>query len=197
MPSIHEAETFQAETREQWRGWLEANHGRDTGVWLVTFKKGTGRPRMTYEESVEEALCFGWIDSRPGKVDAERSKLWFTRRKPGSAWSRVNKERVERMEAGGRMAPVGIAVVETARRDGSWERIDSVEALEVPDDLAAALAADPVAAGHWAAFPPSARKGILQWVLAAKRPETRSARVAETVRLAGQNVRANHWTPRT
>jgi uncharacterized protein YdeI (YjbR/CyaY-like superfamily) len=197
MPSIHEAETFQAETREQWRGWLEANHGRDTGVRLVTFKKETGRPRMTYEESVEEALCFGWIDSRPGTVDTERSKLWFTRRKPGSAWSRVNKERIERMEAGGRMAPVGIAVVETARRDGSWERIDWVEALEVPDDLAAALAADPVAAGHWAAFPPSARKGILQWVLAAKRPETRAARVAETVRLAGQNVRANQWTPRT
>jgi uncharacterized protein YdeI (YjbR/CyaY-like superfamily) len=95
------------------------------------------------------------------------------------------------------MAPAGIAVVEAARRDGSWERIDSVEALEVPDDLAAALAADPVAAGHWAAFPPSTRKGILQWVLAAKRPETRAARVAETVRLAGQNVRANQWTPRT
>jgi uncharacterized protein YdeI (YjbR/CyaY-like superfamily) len=197
VPSIHEAETFQAESREQWRAWLEANHGRDAGVWLVTFKKGTGRPRLTYGESVEEALCFGWIDSRPGKVDAERTKLWFTRRKPGSAWSRANKERIERLEAEGRMAPAGSAVVKAGRRDGSWERIDSVEALEIPDDLTSALAADTVAAGHWAAFPPSAQKGILQWILSAKRPRTRAARIAETVRLAGQNVRANQWTPRT
>ncbi len=196
MSSIHEAEMLQAGTRSEWRAWLAQNHGREAGIWLVTFRAGTGRPRVTYEESVEEALCFGWIDSRPGTVDAERSKLWFTRRRRGSAWSRVNKERVERLAVEGRMAPPGIAVVEAARLDGSWERIDAAEALEVPDDLAAALSADPLAATSWAAFPPSARRAILQWIGSAKRPETRAARVVETATLAARGERANQWRPR-
>jgi uncharacterized protein YdeI (YjbR/CyaY-like superfamily) len=193
VPRIHEAETFQAETRGGWRAWLERNHQRREGIWLITFRKSSGHPHVTYEEAVEEALCFGWIDSRPGTVDDERSRLWFTRRKPGSRWSRANRERVERLTATGRMAPPGLAAVEAAKRDGTWDALDDVQANVVPDDLADALAADPIAAGNFAAFPPSSKRIILEWILGARRPETRAARIAETVRLAAVNERANHW----
>ncbi len=180
-------------TWAEWRAWLAANHARPNGVWLVTFKKATGKPRIDYEEAVEEALCFGWVDSKPGKLDAERSRLWFAPRKSGSGWSRPNKDRVARMTAAGRMAPAGIAKVEAAKRDGTWDLLNDVEALDVPPDLAAALAANPPAAEHFAAFPRSVRRGILEWILQAKRPETRAKRVAETARLAATNERANQW----
>jgi uncharacterized protein YdeI (YjbR/CyaY-like superfamily) len=112
-------------------------------------------------------------------------------RKPGTGWARTNKERIERLMADGRMAPPGLAKIEAARRDGSWTLLDSVEALEVPADLEQALASYPHAARHFHAFPPSARKRILQWIVLAKKPETRAARVAEAARLANENVRAN------
>lgn len=180
-------------SRAEWRAWLAANHARPNGVWLVTFKKATGKPRLDYEEAVEEALCFGWVDSKPGKLDDERSRLWFAPRKPGSGWSRSNKDRVARMTAAGRMATAGLAKVEAAKRDGTWDLLNDVEALDVPPDLAAALAANPPAAAHFAAFPRSVRRGILEWILQAKRPDTRAKRVAETARLAAANERANQW----
>lgn len=180
-------------SRAEWRAWLERHQTRPDGVWLVTFKKATGEPRVEYDEAVEEALCFGWVDSKPGRLDDRRSLLWFAPRKAGSGWSRPNKERVERLTAEGRMAPAGLAVVEAARADGSWNALDAVEALEVPDDLAAALAANGDAARTFDAFPRSAKRGILEWIVTAKRPETREKRVAETARLAAENVRANQW----
>lgn len=183
--SVHPA------TRAEWRAWLERNHARPDGVWLVSYKKATGKPRVEYAEAVEEALCFGWIDSKAGTVDEERSILWMSPRKPGTGWSRLNKQRIERLMADGSMAPAGLAKIEAARRDGSWTALDSSEALEVPPDLEQALAAHPDAARHFAAFPPSTRKNILQWIASARRPETRAARVAETARLANENVRAN------
>jgi uncharacterized protein YdeI (YjbR/CyaY-like superfamily) len=193
MATGQDAESVQCETRDLWRAWLEANHARPNGTWLVTFRKGSGRPHLPYGEAVEEALCFGWIDSRPGTVDAERSKLWFSPRKPGSRWSRANRERVERMTAAGRMTSTGLALVETAKAAGTWEALDEVQAGSVPADLAAALDADPVARANFDAFPPSSKRIILEWIQGAKRPETRSARIAETARLAAVNERANHW----
>lgn len=180
-------------TPAEWREWLERNHTRDEGVWLVSYKKGTGRPRFEYGEAVEEALAFGWVDSKPAKLDAERSMLWFAPRRAGTGWSRPNKERVERLVAAGRMHPAGLAKVDAARADGSWNRLDGVEALEVPRDLAAALASYPDAAAHFGAFPRSVKRGILEWILNAKRPETRARRVDETARLAAENRRANQW----
>jgi uncharacterized protein YdeI (YjbR/CyaY-like superfamily) len=188
--SVHPA------TRDEWRAWLEAHHARGEGVWLVSYKKAAGRPRVEYGEAVEEALCFGWVDSKPGKLDDERSMLWFAPRKSGSGWSRPNKERVERLIAEGRMAPAGLAKVEAARRDGSWTALDAAEALEVPPDLDAALAAHADARRHWDAFPRSAKRGILEWIASAKRPATRASRVEETARLAAGNVRANQWRPK-
>lgn len=149
-------------TREEWRAWLEENHARGEGVWMVSYKKAARRPRVEYDEAVEEALCFGWIDSKPNKLDDERSMLWFAPRKAGTGWSRINKERVERLMAAGRMAPAGLEKVEAAKRDGSWSALDAVEALEVPDDLAAALAGYPDARTHFDAFPRSAKRGILE-----------------------------------
>lgn len=182
--------------RDEWRAWLEQNHARPDGVWFVSYKKATGKPRVEYVDAVEEALCFGWIDSKAGTVDDERSMLWMSPRKPGTGWARTNKERVERLMADGRMAPPGLAKIEAAKQDGSWTALDAVEALEMPAELEQALAAYPDAARHFAAFPPSARKAILQWIASAKRPETRAARIDEAARLANENVRANQWRPK-
>jgi uncharacterized protein YdeI (YjbR/CyaY-like superfamily) len=180
-------------SRDEWRAWLEANHTRPEGVWLITYKKETGRPRIEYGDAVEEALCFGWVDSKPNKLDAERSLLWFAPRKGGTGWSRPNKERVERMRAAGKMAPAGQAKVDAAVADGTWTLLDDVEDLVVPADLAQALAALPAARAYWDGFPRSTRRGILEWILQAKTASTRAKRVDETARLAAENKRANQW----
>jgi uncharacterized protein YdeI (YjbR/CyaY-like superfamily) len=162
-------------------------------VWLISYKKFTGKPHVEYDEAVEEALCFGWVDSKPNKLDDERSMLWFAPRKRGSGWSKPNKERVERMIAAGLMTPAGMEKVAAAQRDGSWNALDAVEALEIPPDLETALAAYSSARQNFAAFPRSAKRGILEWIANAKRPETRAKRIEETARLAKNNLPANQW----
>jgi uncharacterized protein YdeI (YjbR/CyaY-like superfamily) len=180
-------------TRAEWRSWLEQNYTRTKGIWLVSYKKASGKPRFAYEEAVEEALCYGWIDSKANKLDAERSMLWFAPRNPGTGWSRPNKERVERLMAAGLIAPAGLAKIEAAKRDGTWSALDAIEDLELPPDLVAALAAIPPAHEHWDAFPRSVKRGILEWIATARRPETRAKRVEETAQLASENRRANQW----
>ncbi len=180
-------------TRAEWRKWLTKNHTRTEGIWLISYKKGTGKSRFDYEEAVEEALCFGWIDSKPNKLDDERSMLWMAPRKAGTGWSKINKARAEKMIEAGKMTPAGLAKIEAARHDGSWNALDAVEALEIPTDLAAALAANPIAQQYFDAFPRSVKRSILEWIGNAKRPETRAKRVAETARLAAENIRANQW----
>ncbi|MEM6286207.1 MAG: YdeI/OmpD-associated family protein [Bacteroidota bacterium] len=180
-------------SRAEWRAWLKTHHTRGEGVWLILNKKASGKPRLTPDEIVEEAVAFGWIDSVPRTLDAERSMLWVAPRKPGSNWSRLSKERAERMLAAGLVSEAGRAVIEAAKADGSWTALDDVENLVVPDDLAAALDAHPPARAHWDAFPRSPRRGILEWILTAKRDATRARRIEETARLAQQNKRANQW----
>ena len=182
-------------TRAEWRAWLEQNHTRTEGIWLISYKKATGKPRFDYAEAVEEALCFGWIDSKGNKLDDERALLWFAPRKAGTGWSKINKERVTKLLAADLIAPAGLAKLEAARQDGSWHALDSVESLEVPPDLATALAENPPAADYFAAFPRSVKRGILEWINNAKRPETRAKRVSETATLAATNKRANQWRP--
>lgn len=179
------------ESRRQWRDWLATNHARNEAVWVVTWKKAPGAPHVPYGDIVDEALCFGWIDSLPRKLDAERSMLLVAPRRPGSKWSRINKDKVVRLLGEGRMAPPGIAKVERAKADGSWDALNDVDALVVPDDLADALAANGESQRRFANFPPSSRRGILEWIAAAKRPETRAARIAETVAKAAVNRKAN------
>ena len=182
--------------RAAWRLWLTQNHTQAEGVWLISYKKATGKPRVEYEDSVAEALCFGWIDSKVNKLDDQRSMLWFAPRKPRTGWSRPNKSRVERMLAAGLMQPAGLAKVEQAKADGSWNALDSVEDLELPADLRAALASYPDASTHFEAFPRSVKRGILEWILVARGPATRAQRIAETARLASQKIRANQWSPK-
>ncbi len=180
-------------TRAEWRAWLEQNHTRTEGVWLISFKQATGKPRVAYDDAVEEALCFGWIDSKGNKLDDERSMLWFAPRKPRTGWSKPNKERVQRLMEAGLMAPAGVAKVIAAQQDGSWNALDAVEALEIPPDLAEALTANPTAKLYFDAFPRSVKRGILEWIATAKKAETRAKRIDETVRLAAENKRANQW----
>ena len=174
-PQVH------PETRAEWRAWLAANHATSRGVWLVQWRTSTGRRRLEYDEAVEEALCFGWIDSLVKRLDDERSMITMTPRKPAGGWSRSNKERLERLTAAGLMAPSGLRAVEIARANGAWELLDDVEALVVPPDLAAALARDDDAASGFAAMSPSARKAILLALTTAKKPETRARRIATAV----------------
>jgi uncharacterized protein YdeI (YjbR/CyaY-like superfamily) len=181
---------FHPETRAQWRAWLAGHHADTPRVWVVIWKPATGRPAPSYDDLVEEALCYGWVDSTAGTVDAERSMMRFTPRKPGSGWARTNKVRVERLVRDGLMAEAGLAVVRRAREDGSWVLLDDVEALVVPPDLAAALDARPPARANFDAFPPSARKQILAWVVTAKRAATREARIGQAAELAQRNERA-------
>jgi uncharacterized protein YdeI (YjbR/CyaY-like superfamily) len=184
-----------AANRQEWHDWLQQYHQTAAGVWLIYYKKESGRPRVAYDEAVEEALCFGWIDSRPNLLDDDRYMQLFSPRKPRSPWSRLNKLRVERLIQQGSMTPAGLAVIEAAQRDGSWTVYDAIEDLEMPDDLAAALAAHEVARLHFEAFSDSSKKNILWWIASARRPETRQKRIDETVRLAAENKRANHYRP--
>lgn len=179
--------------RTEWRDWLRENHARDAGVWMIRYKTSTGKPTLTYDDAVEEAICFGWIDSVPRKLDGQRTMLYFAPRKPGSGWSRLNKERVRRMMEIGAMTQVGQAKIDAAKADGSWTLLDDVENLIVPDDLAAAFAQHPGAAMHWEAFPRSVKRGILEWIQSAKRADTRRRRIDETAEKAARNERANQW----
>jgi uncharacterized protein YdeI (YjbR/CyaY-like superfamily) len=189
-PSVHPL------SRDQWREWLQVNHTRITGVWLVSYKKATGKPRFDYGDAVEEALCFGWVDSKPNKLDSERTLLWFAPRKPRTGWSRPNKIRIENLVRAGLMAEAGLRKIDQARLDGSWTKLDAVEDLTIPEDLGQALARLTLAQDNFEAFPRSAKRGILEWIINAKTPATRSRRVEETARLAATGERANQWRPK-
>lgn len=182
--------------RAGWRAWLIANHASSGGVHLVSWRRGSGRTSVPYEEAVEEALCVGWIDSVAGRLDAQRALQWFSPRRPGSGWAATNKARVERLTAAGLMLPAGLAAVEDAKRSGAWSLLDAVEQLLVPDDLAAALASDTAARATWDAFAPSLRKQMLGSLVQAKRPETRAARIAEIAEHAAHGERPPRYAPR-
>jgi uncharacterized protein YdeI (YjbR/CyaY-like superfamily) len=185
------ADRVHPETRTEWRAWLEEHHASSQGVWLVGWKASTGRARLTYEASVEEALAFGWIDSKGQGLDEERAMVWMSPRKRGSGWARTNKERVERLEREGRMTAAGRAVIERAKADGSWSLFDSVEDLVVPDDLAAAFADRPGSRERWEAFPKSVRRANLAWLVQARRDQTRRRRIGTIADLAARGERAN------
>ena len=181
--------------RATWRAWLDANHASTPRVWVVLVKKGSTLAGIGVPEAVEEALCFGWIDSRPSKIDDARWMLQFTPRRPGSVWSKVNKGRIERLLAAGLMAPAGLAAIERAKRDRSWAALDSSDALELPVDLVRALERDPASAAGWERWPPSTRKQLLFWVSDAQRPRTRTDRIAKVARGAKDGI--NPLAPRS
>ena len=180
-------------SRQALHDWLLANHSQAESIWLVTFKKDAGQHHVPAQSIVEEALAFGWIDSLPRALDARRTMRLLSPRRPGSAWSRVNKRLVEALSARGEMHSAGLAKVSAAQSDGSWTQLDNVETLSPPDDLSNALDRDPQALRNFQAFPPSTRRAILEWIGTAKTIDTRSRRVLEVVDKAHDNIRANQY----
>lgn len=164
-----------AERRAQWHAWLQAHHRTSPGIWLVTWKKASGRPQLSYDAIVDEALCYGWVDSRPRSIDGQQSARLITPRKPASNWSARNKARVGQLTAAGLMHPAGLAAVAAAKANGTWTTLDHVETLTEPPDLTTALDATPSARHHWDAFPRSTRRAILEWITNAKTSTTRQA----------------------
>lgn len=189
MTRLRDLELLQVADRAEWRAWLEENSEASPGVWLAVGKKGKSRTALGYADAVEEALCFGWIDSTVRRLDEDRFKQLFTRRKAGSTWAKSNKVRVKGLMAKGLMRPPGLAAIEAAKADGSWTLLDRVDALVVPEDLAKALAADAAAQRYFDAFPGSSKKAFLYWIASAKRPATRAERIERTVHLAARDIR--------
>lgn len=185
-------EFFYTADRQEWRQWLANNHELSPGIFFVFYKKKTGQPSLTYGEAVEEALCYGWIDSLPCKIDDERHGLKFSPRKSRSVWSKPNKDRIERLMATGQIMPVGLAKIEAAKLDGSWDALNDSDNLVVPPDLETALQVNLSAHQNFHNFSPSSRKQILYWISSAKRTETRSARIEATVQQAALGKRANN-----
>jgi uncharacterized protein YdeI (YjbR/CyaY-like superfamily) len=175
--------------RDEWHAWLKENHRTSSGIYLVYYKKASRQPTITYEEAVQEALSFGWIDSTAHALDRDRYMQLFTSRKPGSSWSRLNKERVEKLIREGRMTPAGREKVEAALRDGSWTMLDKIEKLALPEDLAESLDASPRARAVFDGLPASTRKVIIRWIESARKQETRDKRIGRTISELGKGIR--------
>ncbi|MEL6263170.1 MAG: YdeI/OmpD-associated family protein [Cyanobacteria bacterium J06626_6] len=184
MANLDQLEQVEVDSRQAWRSWLAGNYTQSDSIWLVTYKKHTGDRYLPYDAIVEEALCFGWIDSLPRRLDEDRTMLLLSPRKAKSVWSKLNKSRVERLISEGRMMPPGLEKVEQAKANGTWTFLDDVEALVIPEDLAVALAGDEVARANFEGFSDSTKKGILQWIKMAKRSQTRQRRIKETIEQA-------------
>jgi uncharacterized protein YdeI (YjbR/CyaY-like superfamily) len=183
--------TTHPKSRNEWRKWLEKNHSTSPGVWFTYYKKESGKPRVSYAEAVEEALCFGWIDSLPRKLDDERSMLKFTPRKPKSVWSQLNKTRIEKLINNKLMMPAGFASIAIAKLNGSWDILTASDTAaatnQLPDDLNKYLARNKKAKENFQQFSFSIRKQFLSWIDSAKRPETRIQRIQQTVLMAAAN----------
>ena len=188
---------FYPRNRQAWRNWLQKNHATKQSVWLIMYKKSSGKPTILYNEVVEEALCFGWIDSVPRKRDAESSFLYISVRKAKSGWSALNKTRIEKLLRENKMAAAGLQKIEAAKKDGSWSALDKIEALEMPAALQKALTRNKKALAHFNGFPSSVRKQLFLWVESAKTPVTKEKRITGIVTLAEKNIRANQWKPKS
>lgn len=169
---------------QEWRDWLATNHQREEFIWVVFYKVSSEVPSLTWSEAVDEALCFGWIDSTKRPIDKERYKQYFSKRKPKSNWSKINKDKIEQLTAEGRMAEAGLQSVAVAKQNGSWTILDEIEALVVPQDLEAALNTKPAAKEYFEGLSKSVKKMYLYWIMSAKRPETRQKRISEIVESA-------------
>ncbi len=173
--------TFYPENQEQWREWLARNHSIESSIWLIYYKKNSGKPSMNYSDAVDEALCFGWIDSKAKSIDAEKYMQFFSVRKPNSVWSRVNKEKVASLIEKNLMTQAGLEAIAIAKSNGSWNILDEVEALIIPNDLMTALSLNPEAKEYFLNLSRTDKRNLLQWITLAKREETRQKRIRDIV----------------
>ncbi len=188
-----EIETFCPASRQEWRIWLKENHNSKQSVWLVYYKKKTSVATITWSEAVDEALCFGWIDSTKKALDNETFMQFFCKRKPNSVWSKINKGKIEQLMREGLIMQAGYASIETAKQNGSWAILDDVEELTIPKDLAKEFKTQPGSGDYFLSLSKSVRKSILQWLVLAKRPETRQKRINEIAALASQKLKPKQF----
>ncbi len=178
--------------KEELRKWLEKNHNDRESVWLVKWKKGFGDSYLTYDEMVDELMCFGWVDSLPKNLDDEKTMCRISPRNPKSNWSKINKERITRLITAGKMEMPGLKIVEEAKNNGAWDFLNDVEELIIPADFKEALRKNSQASYYYERFPRSSKRGILEWIKNAKQAVTREKRIAEAVSKAAKNLKANH-----
>lgn len=180
--ALSEQETYCPSSRQDWRKWLEENHSSKQFVWLIYYKASTKIPSLTWSEAVDEALCYGWIDSTKKTIDEKRYMQYFTRRKPSSTWSKINKDKVAQLTEEGLMTEAGLASIKTAKENGSWSLLDDVENLNIPDDLRSALNQYEGAVAFFQSQPKSIQRQMLYYVIIPKRAETRKKRIDEIVK---------------
>lgn len=174
-------ELLYVKDRSEWRAWLEENHDKSNGVRLIYYKKHTGKPRIPYDDAVEEALCFGWIDTTVHRLDDERYAQQFRPRNRNSVWAISNKRRVEKMIAQGKMTPAGMELVEAAKKSGAWKNAYGKPSGRVPTDMKKALEKDKKAMEFFRGLNKTNRYYFIHWVVRAKRPETRKARIEKSI----------------
>lgn len=179
-------EVFYPTSPASWRKWLEENHLSKESVWVVFHSKKSKRETITWSDSVDVALCFGWIDSKKIKIDEETSHQFFSKRKAKSTWSKINKDKIQRLLDQGLMAQAGLDTIETAKQNGSWTILDEVEGLVIPEDLETAFEKHQGSKDYFLSLSKSVRKMMLSWIVLARRPETRQTRIDEIADLAGQ-----------
>ncbi|HOZ86193.1 MAG TPA: YdeI/OmpD-associated family protein [Bacteroidia bacterium] len=187
------SETFYPKNRQEWRKWLQKNHAVKDSVWLVYYKKNTGMPTITWSDAVDEALCFGWIDSKARPVDDETFIHFFCKRKAKGTWSKINKEKIERLSKEKLMTPAGLAVIAAAKNNGSWTILDEVEELIIPKDLAKAFRSRPGSKAFFLSLSKSVKKMMLSWLVLAKREETRQKRIDEIAEHAAQHLKPKQF----
>lgn len=185
-------ETFCPKSRTDWRQWLEKNHQSEQSVWLVYFTKKSNVPTLNWSEAVDEALCFGWIDSTRKTIDEFSFVQFFSKRKPNSNWSKINKGKVQQLIDSGRMTKAGHEAIETAKQNGSWIILDEVEEQIIPSDLEKAFSKHPGSKDYFLSLNKSAKKIILSWIALARRQETRQKRIDEIVESAEQKLKPKH-----
>lgn len=176
-----EIEIFYPETQQDWRNWLLKNHVEKDAVWLVMYKQSANMATVKWSDAVDEALCFGWIDSLKKKLDDERSIQFFSKRKPKSTWSKINKQKIEKLIQSELMAGAGFKSIETAKQNGSWTILDEVEELIIPMDLEVALKINSEVLDLFLSLSKSVKKEMLQRLVFAKREETRQKRIRDIV----------------
>ncbi|MGI8589253.1 MAG: YdeI/OmpD-associated family protein [Chloroflexia bacterium] len=192
METINGVQTFYANTREEWRKWLDKHRQSEKSVWLIVYQKKSKTPSVHFHDAIVDALCFGWVDSKAIPRDEESFYLFFSPRNPKSTWGKINRERAEEMIMQGLMMPAGQAAIDLAETAGTWDALADAQNLVIPDDLQKLFDKNETAFKNFRAFPPSSKRVILEWIAKAKRSETRERRIVQTIELATNNTRANH-----
>ncbi len=191
--SKKEIDHFCPTSKKEWRDWLEKNHNCKDNVWLIQYKKNAGKATISWNDAVDEALCFGWIDSVRHSIDDQKFKQYFGKRKANGTWSKINKEKVKILMKQKLMAPAGLKTIELAKENGSWTILDEVEKRTIPTDLETAFEKYKGSKEFFLSLSKSVRKQLLTWIVLAKRPETKAKRIAEIAKCASRNCKPKQF----